>query len=94
MAAAAWAHRICTALADMKTVPQPPHHPRRRLIWIARGSPRPEHPVGWSWPPIGAGLLMAIAVILAIGIFGGGAAIEMFARYTDWLRSLASPWWK
>ena len=76
----------------MKTVPQPPHQPKRRLLWIARFSPRPEHPVGWSWPPIAAALLIAVGLILAVAIFGGGAATEWFARYTAWLRSLASPW--
>lgn len=75
----------------MKTVPRPPHHPKWRLLWIARGSPRPEHPVGWSWPPITAALFIAIAGIITVAIFGGGAAAEWFARYTDWLRSLASP---
>jgi hypothetical protein len=75
----------------MKTILQPPHEPRRRLLWIARGSPRPEHPVGWSWPPITAALVVVIGLILAVAFFGGGAAVEWFRSYTAWLRSLASP---
>jgi len=74
----------------MNTIPQPPHEPRRRLLWIARGSPRPEHPVGWSWPPITAALVILIGLILAAALFGGGAAIEWFRSYTEWLQSLAS----
>jgi hypothetical protein len=75
----------------MKTVPQPPHEPRRRLLWIARGSPRPEHQIGWSWPPITAAVVIMLGLILAVAIFGGGAATEWFAQYTACLRSLASP---
>ena len=75
----------------MKTVPQPPQHPKWRLLWIDRGSPRPQHPVGWSWPPVTAALFLVIALIVAVAVFGGGAAIEWFRTYTGWLRSLASP---
>jgi len=61
------------------------------LIWIARGSPRPEHPVGWSWPPIGAAAADRNRGDPSRSVFSAAAlATEMFARYTDWLRSLAS----
>ena len=75
----------------MKVASNPPTTPRERLKWITGYSPRYSSELYGPRYLIAPALLAILLLIVVLAIAIGGAAVEMFAIYSNWLKSLASP---
>jgi hypothetical protein len=75
----------------MKALLSPPTEPRDRLQWITRYSPAYHRELHGPRYLIAPALLAVLLLIVVLAISIGGAAVEMFTIYSNWLRSLASP---
>ncbi len=75
----------------MNVVSKPPTTPHERLQWITRYSPLYRRELHGPRYLLAPALLAVLLLIVVLAIAIGSAAAEMFAIYSSWLRSLASP---
>jgi hypothetical protein len=75
----------------MKVISSPPTTPPERLRWITRYSPPYRSELHGPRYLIAPALLAVLLLIVVLAIAIGGAAVEMFGLYSNWLQSLASP---